>query len=54
MYAAAHPEKSKKVKFLVVGDDVSVGKTQGDIVGRRYVSSFSLLTRKLNTPMQVV
>ncbi|GJJ11261.1 hypothetical protein Clacol_005493 [Clathrus columnatus] len=35
MYAAAHPEKSKKVKFLVVGDDVSVGRTQGGIVGRR-------------------
>ncbi|KIJ55374.1 hypothetical protein M422DRAFT_23969 [Sphaerobolus stellatus SS14] len=34
-YAAAHPEKSKKVKFLVVGDDVSVGKTQGGLVGRR-------------------
>jgi hypothetical protein len=34
-YAAAHPERSSKVKILVVGDDVSVGRTQGAIVGRR-------------------
>lgn len=34
-YAASHPEKSNRVKFLVVGEDVSVGKTQGGIVGRR-------------------
>ncbi|KAJ7331387.1 Dak1 domain-containing protein [Mycena albidolilacea] len=33
-YAAEHTEKSDKVKFLVVGDDVGVGKTQGGIVGR--------------------
>jgi len=29
------PEKSDRVKFLIVGDDVAVGKTQGKIVGRR-------------------
>ena len=36
-YAAAHPEKADRVKFVIVGDDVAVGKTQGKIVGRRYV-----------------
>ncbi len=34
-YSAAHPERAHKVKLLVVGDDVSVGRTQGAIVGRR-------------------
>ncbi len=34
-YAAEHGKKPNQVKFLVVGDDVAVGKTQGDIVGRR-------------------
>jgi len=34
-YAAAHPDQKGKVKFLVVGDDVAVGRTQGSIVGRR-------------------
>jgi triose/dihydroxyacetone kinase / FAD-AMP lyase (cyclizing) len=34
-YAASHPEQAHRVKFLVVGDDVSVGKTQGGLVGRR-------------------
>lgn len=34
-YAAQHPEKSNRVKFVIVGDDVAVGKTQGHIVGRR-------------------
>ncbi|TFK39853.1 Dak1 domain-containing protein [Crucibulum laeve] len=34
-YAALHPEKADRVKFVIVGDDVSVGKTQGKIVGRR-------------------
>ncbi|KAJ7363875.1 hypothetical protein DFH08DRAFT_798338 [Mycena albidolilacea] len=33
-YTVEHTEKSDKVKFLVVGDDVAVGKTQGRIVGR--------------------
>jgi dihydroxyacetone kinase len=37
-HAAAHPEQKGKVRFLVVGDDVAVGKTQGSIVGRRFVS----------------
>lgn len=35
-YAALHPEKADRLKFVVVGDDVAVGKTQGSIVGRRY------------------
>ncbi|KAF8074735.1 dihydroxyacetone kinase [Lyophyllum atratum] len=34
-YAALHPEKAERVKFIIVGDDVAVGKTQGSIVGRR-------------------
>ncbi|KAI0270926.1 Dak1 domain-containing protein [Russula aff. rugulosa BPL654] len=34
-FAAQHPSKVDKVKFLVVGDDVAVDKTQGSIVGRR-------------------
>lgn len=34
-YAAEHPAKSDKVKFVIVGDDVAVGRTQGKIVGRR-------------------
>ncbi|KAJ6479293.1 dihydroxyacetone kinase [Mycena vitilis] len=32
-YAAQHAEKSDKVKFTVIGDDV--GRTQGGVVGRR-------------------
>lgn len=35
-YAAAHPDKADRVKFVIVGDDVAVGRTQGKIVGRRY------------------
>jgi len=34
-YAAIHPDKADSVKFIVVGDDVAVGRTQGKIVGRR-------------------
>ncbi|TFK51620.1 dihydroxyacetone kinase [Heliocybe sulcata] len=34
-YAALHPDKADKVKFLIVGDDVAVGRSQGKIVGRR-------------------
>ncbi|KAI0065553.1 dihydroxyacetone kinase, partial [Artomyces pyxidatus] len=34
-FAAQHADKANRVKFLVVGDDVAVGKTQGSIVGRR-------------------
>ena len=34
-FAARHPDKAEKVRFLVVGDDVAVGRTQGNIVGRR-------------------
>ncbi|KAF8605858.1 dihydroxyacetone kinase [Ceratobasidium sp. AG-I] len=34
-YCAANPSKASSLKFVVVGDDVSVGKTQGEIVGRR-------------------
>ncbi|KAI0077705.1 dihydroxyacetone kinase [Panus rudis PR-1116 ss-1] len=34
-YAALHPEKADRARFVIVGDDVAVGKTQGKIVGRR-------------------
>ncbi|KAK1219666.1 hypothetical protein PQX77_017617 [Marasmius sp. AFHP31] len=34
-YAALHPEQAERVKFVIVGDDVAVGRTQGSIVGRR-------------------
>jgi len=34
-FAAQHPGKADKVKFLAVGDDVAVGRAQGSIVGRR-------------------
>jgi len=34
-HAASHPEQRGKVRFLIVGDDVAVGRTQGNIVGRR-------------------
>ncbi|QRW02920.1 dihydroxyacetone kinase [Ceratobasidium sp. AG-Ba] len=34
-YCASNPSKAKSLKFVIVGDDVSVGKTQGEIVGRR-------------------
>ncbi|EIW58792.1 dihydroxyacetone kinase [Trametes versicolor FP-101664 SS1] len=34
-YAAQHPDKADRVKFVIVGEDVAVGKTQGKIVGRR-------------------
>jgi hypothetical protein len=39
-YCAKYPSKSESLKFVVVGDDVSVGKTQGEIVGRRYVNQY--------------
>lgn len=32
-----HPDKADRVKFVIVGDDVAVGRTQGKIVGRRYI-----------------
>lgn len=34
-YAASHPDKIDRLKFVIVGDDVSVGRAQGSIVGRR-------------------
>ena len=37
-HAALHPAKSDRIRFVIVGDDVAVGKTQGSIVGRRFVS----------------
>ncbi|KAF8475236.1 dihydroxyacetone kinase 1 [Russula ochroleuca] len=42
-FAAQHPSKVDKVKFLVVGDDVAVGKTQGGIVGRRGLAGTVLI-----------
>ncbi|CAE6466684.1 unnamed protein product [Rhizoctonia solani] len=34
-YCATNPSKINSLRFVVVGDDVSVGKKQGEIVGRR-------------------
>jgi len=42
-YAAAHPDRVNHVKFLVVGEDVAVGKTQGSIVGRRGLAGVILV-----------
>ncbi|EGN96653.1 hypothetical protein SERLA73DRAFT_111299 [Serpula lacrymans var. lacrymans S7.3] len=42
-YAASHPEKSDNVKFVIVGDDVAVGKTQGSIVGQRGLAGTCLV-----------
>ncbi|KAJ7052269.1 dihydroxyacetone kinase [Mycena amicta] len=42
-YAAEHADKSDKVKFIVVGDDVAVGKTQGGMVGRRGLAGVVLV-----------
>ncbi|KAF7302413.1 Dihydroxyacetone kinase [Mycena chlorophos] len=42
-YAAEHAAKSDKVKFIVVGDDVAVGKTQGGMVGRRGLAGVVLV-----------
>ncbi|KAJ6601042.1 dihydroxyacetone kinase [Mycena vulgaris] len=42
-YAAEHAGKSDKVKFIVVGDDVAVGKTQGSMVGRRGLAGVVLV-----------
>ena len=39
-YAALHPEKAERIKFVIVGDDVAVGRAQGTIVGRRYGMKF--------------
>ncbi|KIP08807.1 hypothetical protein PHLGIDRAFT_116937, partial [Phlebiopsis gigantea 11061_1 CR5-6] len=36
-YAALHPDKADRVKFVIIGDDVAVGRSQGKIVGRRQV-----------------
>lgn len=42
-YAAAHPDKADRVKFVIVGDDVAVGRSQGKIVGRRCVNTLQAL-----------
>ncbi|KAG9312962.1 dihydroxyacetone kinase [Chiua virens] len=42
-YAATHPDKSDRVKFLIVGDDVAVGREQGKIVGRRGLAGVCLV-----------
>jgi dihydroxyacetone kinase len=36
-HAAADHSGSADVRIVVVGDDVAVGRTQGGLVGRRYV-----------------
>lgn len=34
-YASLYPERAAAIRFVVVADDVAVGRTQGIIVGRR-------------------
>ncbi|KIM32820.1 hypothetical protein M408DRAFT_187072 [Serendipita vermifera MAFF 305830] len=34
-YSASHPDRAPLIRFVVVADDVAVGRTQGAIVGRR-------------------
>lgn len=43
-YASLHPDKADRIKFVVVGDDVAVGRSQGAIVGRRLGASIPALT----------
>ena len=54
-YAAQHPDKADRAKFVIVGDDVAVGKTQGKIVGRRYprFTSFMHGTRYLHQMQRI-
>ncbi|KAH7890741.1 Dak1 domain-containing protein [Phlebopus sp. FC_14] len=42
-YSAIHPDKSTRVRFIIVGDDVSVGRAQGNIVGRRGLAGVCLV-----------
>lgn len=42
-YAAQHPEKADRVRFVVVADDVAVGRSQGKIVGRRGLAGTCLV-----------
>ncbi|KAG2121181.1 dihydroxyacetone kinase [Suillus cothurnatus] len=42
-YAARYPDKADRVKFVIVGDDVAVGRTQGNIVGRRGLAGVCLV-----------
>ncbi|PCH44361.1 dihydroxyacetone kinase 1 [Wolfiporia cocos MD-104 SS10] len=42
-YAALHPDRADRVKFVIVSDDVAVGKTQGKIVGRRGLAGTCLV-----------
>ena len=43
-YVAEHPEKANKIKMVIVGDDVSVGRTKGALVGRRAMAGTMLGT----------
>jgi dihydroxyacetone kinase len=42
-YSAIHPDRSDRVKFVIVGDDVAVGRAQGKIVGRRGLAGVCLV-----------
>ncbi|KIJ65709.1 hypothetical protein HYDPIDRAFT_187408 [Hydnomerulius pinastri MD-312] len=42
-YSAIYPDKSDRVQFVVVGDDVAVGRAQGSIVGRRGLAGVCLV-----------
>jgi dihydroxyacetone kinase len=42
-FQALHPDLKKKTRFLVVGDDISVGRKQGRLVGRRGIAGVPLV-----------
>ncbi|KAH7927347.1 dihydroxyacetone kinase [Leucogyrophana mollusca] len=42
-YASTHPDRDDQVRFVIVGDDVAVGRTQGAIVGRRGLAGVCLV-----------
>jgi len=50
-YVALHPDEADRVKFVIVGDDVAVGRTQGKIVGRRY--DHNIITRMNTAPNRI-
>lgn len=45
-YASKNPDSAKLLRIIIVSDDVSVGRTQGSIVGRRGLAG-TVLVHKL-------
>ena len=44
-FAALNPEAAKKTRFIVSADDVSVGREQSGIVGRRGLAGTTLIQK---------